>query len=184
MTSACRIQQIRAELVELRWNDGQFCVTADHSVLVKACGDSPWQAKQARNVRPDEDQLLIVPAPVPAAIASSDLCLVVVTERRVYEAVQDVIEVEMAYPANRLLASSTCSDGPFVTVLGKQPQVLLRGDQCHADIPLSSCLAGSLPPKRVSPGMCLAVKGVRLLPFLERSAFPWQGRVSCGRRCS
>ena len=121
MTSACRIQQIRAELVELRWNDGQFCVTADHSVLVKACGDSPWQAKQARNVRPDEDQLLIVPAPVPAAIASSDLCLVVVTERRVYEAVQDVIEVEMAYPANKLLASSTCSDGPFVTVLGKQP---------------------------------------------------------------
>ena len=84
MTSACRIRQIRAELVELRWNDGEFCVTADHAVLVKACGDSAWKAKQARNVRPQEDQLLVVPAPLPATSASSDLRWAMVTECNVY----------------------------------------------------------------------------------------------------
>ena len=121
MTSACRIREVQTELVELKWSDGEFCVTADHTLLVKSCADSAWETKEARCVRPYEHQLLVVPAPAPATLASSDLRLAEVIECKVYQAVQDVIEIEMAFPASTLLASSMSPQGPFVTVFGKQP---------------------------------------------------------------
>ncbi|CAE7578832.1 warA [Symbiodinium sp. CCMP2592] len=90
-----------AQWEELKWSDGEFCVTADHS--------------------PYEHQLLVVPAPAPATLASSYLRLAEVIQCKVYQAVQDVIEIEMAFPASTLLASSMSPQGPFVTVFGKQP---------------------------------------------------------------
>ena len=105
----------------LKWNGGEFQVTADHAVLVRVVGTSGWGLKEASKIIPHEDQLLVLPSPLASKPTSAELqeATIILVDR--FE-VQEVIEIEMAFPASTLLVSSTSPEGPYVVVFGKQPE--------------------------------------------------------------
>ena len=113
--SACRIQGGSHELAVLKWDGGEFRVTADHVLLTQVIGQVGWIPKEARLVCAHEDQLLVAPS------ASANLQLATITEVSSYEITEDVIEVSMELPSDMMLAASMLAAGPFVTVFGKQP---------------------------------------------------------------
>ena len=113
--SACRIQGQRHNIVGLKWDGGEFHVTADHVLLTQVVGQVGWVLKEARLVRAQEDQLLV------ALTASSNLQLATIAEVCSYEITEDVIEVSMELPSDMMLAAGMSAAGPFVTVFGKQP---------------------------------------------------------------
>ena len=64
----------------------------------------------------------MLPSPLPSKPMCAELQEATVISVDTFEEVQDVIEIEMAFPANTLLASSTSPEGPYVVVFGKQPK--------------------------------------------------------------
>ena len=108
---ACRIR-VQCKLVSIKWEGGDFHVTADHSLLVRR-GES-WCQVEADCVL-EGDEIMVLDTHV-LRIAVQEVLVTEVDDKDL-----DVVEVELENPTTTMFVASSAT-GPYVGVLGKQPE--------------------------------------------------------------
>lgn len=108
---ACRIH-VQCKLVSIKWEGGDFHVTADHSLLVRR-GES-WCQVEADCVV-EGDEIMVLDSHV-LGIAVQEVLVTEVDDKEL-----DVVEVELESPTTTMFVASSAT-GPYVGVLGKQPE--------------------------------------------------------------
>lgn len=111
---ACRIRIVQCKLVSIKWEGGDFHVTADHSLLVRRGGES-WFQIEADCVL-EGDEIMVLDTHV-LGIAVQEVLVKEVDDKDL-----DVVEVELENPTTTMFVASSCRTGPYVGVLGKQPE--------------------------------------------------------------
>jgi len=109
---ACRIHVVQCKLVSIKWEGGDFHVTADHSLLVRR-GES-WCQVEADCVL-EGDEIMVLDTHV-LRIAVQEVLGTEVDYKDL-----DVVEVELENPTTTMFVASSAT-GPYVGVLGKQPE--------------------------------------------------------------
>ena len=111
---ACRIRVVQCKLVSIKWEGGDFHVTADHSLLVRRGGES-WFQIEADCVL-EGDEIMVLDTHV-LGIALQEVLVTEVDYKDL-----DVVEVELENPTTTMFVASSCQAGPYVGVFGKQPE--------------------------------------------------------------
>ena len=109
---ACRIRIVQCKLVSIKWEGGDFHVTADHSLLVRTDGN--WCQVDADCVL-EGDEIMVLDTHL--GIAGQEVLVTDVDYKDL-----DVVEVELENPTTTMFVASSCQTGPYAGVLGKQPE--------------------------------------------------------------
>lgn len=110
------ISGVRQRLIAFFWDGGELRVTADHALLVREHMSCSWRVVEACKVKPRDEVLVYSCGEV---LTPSSTPVLNVEER---EELEDVIEIEMACPADTVLVCSS-PGRPYVVVFGKQPDL-------------------------------------------------------------
>ena len=103
---------VQCKLVRIKWEGGDFHVTADHSLLVRTDGN--WCQVDADCVL-EGDEIMVLDTHFGIAVQE-----VLVTDVDYKDL--DVVEVELENPTTTMFVASSCQTGQYAGVLGKQPE--------------------------------------------------------------